>query len=70
MKLRTCYTECDYITAGKLYDVIELDFLYPHELADIMADDGTRITVWFTGLCAHLDCTGRWEVVDENAALH
>lgn len=59
--VRTTYTGCPYITAGKVYPVIKdspAGFTYP----SIFADDGWEISICFTK-CPHLD-DHAWETLD------
>lgn len=60
MKVKTDYSECEYITAGKVYEVDEDEY--------IIDDDGSRICImtpsWNT-VCPHLDDKGFWEEVKE-----
>lgn len=61
MKVKTDYNECEYITAGKVYDVVN-DWY-------ITNDDGIEICIvtpkpGFKTSCAHLDSKGFWEEVE------
>lgn len=56
--IKTDYTGCPYITAGKLYGVVgEIDGLFC-----IVDDRGERATVCVNGArCVYLNCDGRFE---------
>lgn len=62
MKVRTSYSECEYITAGRLY---KLTIDGPSE--SIISDRGELLEIalprWGVG-CSHLDNIGEWEIVE------
>lgn len=61
MKVVTEYSGCNYITAGKEY---ELNIAPWDGLASICDDDGDDIVICTTYPCAHLDDIGEWEIVE------
>ena len=71
IKVRTSYTGCPYITAGKVYEAVVLDeFLLPK----IMGDHGEMVGIYaFPGkpghTCGHLDCVGSWEILPEGPSI-
>lgn len=62
MKIRTSYTGCPYITAGKIYEVIS----HYKGFAEIYADCDIDISAKLYGTCAHLNDVGTWEIVPES----
>jgi len=62
MRVKTDYEGCEYITAGKEYEVVEE---FPDvSCRSVVDDDGTEIIIYSNGTCAHLERTGTWEVVE------
>ncbi len=59
MKVKTDYEDCDYITAGKVYDVEDCNGFG----GEITSDHGSSIYIFFKN-CSHLKCA-RWEVLDD-----
>lgn len=62
MKIKTSYTDCRSITAGKVYDVEQ-------DGVDEMIIDDDGDTLYIVGLswgstCPHLDDMGHWELVE------
>ena len=65
MKVKTDYTKCNYIKAGKIYEVCTDGY---SQL--ITNESGDRIEILappFSGSCPHLNCEGFWEVVEDDA---
>lgn len=59
--VKTSYTGCSYITAGKLYEVVSQD----GELFSILDDDNSRISVCVNGgNSAHLNFEGCFECAE------
>ncbi len=60
MKIRTSYTGCSYITAGKIYDAKPLG----DGMASIETDNvGMLIVIYRGRKCGHLNSIGTWEIV-------
>jgi len=59
--IRTTYTGCEYITAGKLYEALDRP-LGDDECFYIFPDFGSEICTLRVG-SAHLDSIGEWEIV-------
>ncbi len=66
MKIKTDYNHCQYITAGKEYDVIDIN-VCDQSVVYIIDNDGDR-TPFIIGdrKCPHLGGAGSWVVVDDN----
>lgn len=62
MKVKTSYEGCEYITAGKVYEVT----VYGKTGETIIDDDGDVIEIvlprWGFA-CGQLDSIGKWELV-------
>lgn len=56
--LVTKYKGCHYITAGKLYRIVEVSCA---SMAYVVDDDGRTMTAPIGRACAHFDNIGRWE---------
>jgi len=61
--IRTTYTGCEYITAGKLYEVFDKP-LSDDESFYIINDTSSEMFTMRVG-SAHLDNIGEWEIVDK-----
>lgn len=60
-KVKTDYEGCEYITAGKEYDVVSKY----DDLVRIEDDDGSLILIRLgENVCAHLELEGSWEWLD------
>lgn len=61
VKVKTSYEGCDYITAGKVYDVVVSG------TDEILIDDnGDKVNIVgpsYGCFCPHLNDEGRWELV-------
>lgn len=62
--IRTTYTGCEYITAGKLYEVLDKP-LWEYEGFYILCDTNAEMFTTRVG-SAHLDEIGEWEIVDKS----
>ena len=61
MEVKTSYTDCEYITAGKVYDVVVSGIN-----ENIIDDEGHKINIVgpnYGGICPHLHDIGKWELV-------
>lgn len=56
--LFTKYKECKYVTAGKLYRIVEGLWA---SMTYVVGDDGRAITAPIGCTSTHLDSIGRWE---------
>lgn len=65
MKVMTKYEGCDYITPGKHYDVIHYDGTGAEVYLENALEEPDYIILSPFLLCAHLNCEGVWEIVEE-----
>ncbi len=66
MKVKTDYTGCEYVTAGKEYEVVDVNVCGGRNLVYISADNGSMIIVYIgDDTCPHLDNKGFWQVVKD-----
>lgn len=63
VKVKTHFEGCGYLTAGKIYDVIESkDFL--DQILFLITGDNGRDTWCLLRCCGHID-NQNWEIVEE-----
>jgi len=69
MQIKTTYTGCPYLTAGKIYKVLPNSVIIRENntMVAIIDDDGVEILLVLEN-SAHLDGNS-WEVVENNNAL-
>lgn len=61
MRVKTDYDGCEYITAGKEYEI--------YEDGTIVDDEGEVIPIIVNDLCPHLNEVGTWEIVNDSELL-
>lgn len=64
MKVKTDYPGCEYVTAGKEYEVAETHHCNGVSYI-INCDEGHHLFIILGDPCAHLDDVGTWSVVEE-----